>query len=77
MIRNKISKYRKIRGRQIGRLYTKSDLARRIEVDRSVVTRWEQQKQQPSLKTALKIAAYFAVPVEDIFTLVRVPGKRK
>ena len=52
---------------------SKADLARRIGVCRSYVSRLEQGVLQPSGEVIFRIAEYFKVRVEDVFE--RVGGK--
>ncbi len=47
----------------------KADLARRLGVRRSYITKLEQGTAQPSLELALRIACYFGCSVEEIFQL--------
>lgn len=48
---------------------TQQQLAESIGVIRQTVIAMEQNKYQPSVVLALKLAAFFKVPVEDIFQL--------
>lgn len=48
---------------------SQSDLARAIGVSRKTISTIEVGRFVPSTVIALKIARYFRVPVEDIFTL--------
>ena len=63
-------------GNQVRRLrfehgeMTQQDLARRVGCSRQTIILLEQGKYVPSLALALKIGEVFAMPVEDIFTLV-------
>jgi putative transcriptional regulator len=52
---------------------SQSDLANHIGVSRKTISTIEVGKFIPSTVIALKIARYFNVPVEDIFTLKEVP----
>lgn len=51
---------------------SQSDLANHIGVSRKTISTIEVGKFIPSTVIALKIARYFKVPVEDIFTLKEV-----
>ena len=48
---------------------TQEQLAKAIGVIRQTVIAMEQNKYQPSVVLALRLAAYFKVPVETIFQL--------
>ncbi|MAP93582.1 MAG: transcriptional regulator [Ponticaulis sp.] len=48
---------------------SQADLAEAIEVSRKTISTIEVGRFVPSTVIALKLAAYFAVPVEDIFWL--------
>ncbi len=54
---------------------SQSDLADRIGVTRKTISTIEVGRFVPSTIIALKIADYFNVPVEEIFTLVKHPSK--
>ncbi len=47
---------------------TQEDLAGRVGVSRQAINALETERHDPSLDLAYKIAAAFAVPVEQIFT---------
>ena len=47
---------------------TQEDLAQEIGVTRQTIIAIEKNKYVPSLELAMKIAKYFKVTVEDIFT---------
>jgi putative transcriptional regulator len=51
------------------RSLTQQQLADAIEVIRQTVIAIEQNKYQPSVVLALRLAQYFAVPVEEIFSI--------
>ena len=55
---------------------SQSDLANEIGVSRKTISTIEVGKFIPSTVIALKIARFFKVPVEDIFALKEVSGKR-
>ncbi len=67
MLTNRLKQCREQSGK---RGLTKAQLARRIGVDRSYITKLEQGKAVPSLVTALRIGRYLGCPVEAIFELV-------
>ena len=46
---------------------SQADLAEAIEVSRQTINAVEADKYDPSLPMAYKLAAFFAVPVEDLF----------
>lgn len=48
---------------------TQEELARAIGVIRQTVIALEQNKYQPSVVLALKLAAFFKIPVEEVFQL--------
>lgn len=48
---------------------TQEDLAARVGVSRQTIIAIEKGNYTPSVLLALKIARYFKVPVEDIFSL--------
>jgi putative transcriptional regulator len=48
---------------------TQEDLAQAIGVSRQTINAIELGKFNPSVLTALKLARYFAVPVEEVFSL--------
>ena len=50
---------------------TQQELADRIGCTRQTIIMLEQGRYVPSLALALKIGQVFAMPVEDIFTLVQ------
>ncbi|HEU0080718.1 MAG TPA: helix-turn-helix transcriptional regulator [Candidatus Paceibacterota bacterium] len=52
-----------------GKGATQEDLARAVGVTRQTIIAVEKGNYVPSVLLALKIAAYFRVPVEDIFTI--------
>jgi len=47
---------------------TQSDLAGAVEVSRQTINAIEKGKFDPSLPLAFKIARYFNLPIEDIFS---------
>jgi putative transcriptional regulator len=48
---------------------SQTDLARAIGVSRKTISTIETTRYTPAVTIALKLAFYFKVPVEDIFTL--------
>jgi putative transcriptional regulator len=53
----------------------KSQLAYYLGLDRASVTRLERGDIRPSIETALRLAAFFKTPVEEIFQLVEDDNK--
>jgi putative transcriptional regulator len=47
---------------------TQEDLARELEVTRQTIIAIEKNKYDPSLNLAFKMAEFFEVKIEDIFT---------
>ena len=47
---------------------TQEELARRLGVTRQTIIAIENDKYDPSLRLAMKMARFFLVPVESIFT---------
>lgn len=64
MITNELSKWRARQGR--GGI-SKAQLARRVGVNHSHITRLEQGKTQPSAELMFRFAQYFGCDIEDIF----------
>lgn len=62
-IKNTITDYRKHAG------ITQEELATAVGVSRQTIIAMEKGNYAPSILLALKIAAYFKVTVENIFTL--------
>ena len=60
-MRNRLRELRKARS------ITQADLADAIEVSRQTIIAVEADKYDPSLPMAYKLAAFFAVPVEELF----------
>jgi len=60
-VRNCLRELRKARG------LSQADLAEAIEVSRQTIIAMEADKYDPSLPMAYRLAAFFAVPVEDLF----------
>ena len=52
---------------------TQEDLAARIGVSRQAINALETERHDPSLDLAYKIAAAFAVPVEQVFPNPHMP----
>ncbi len=50
-------------------MITQADLAEKVDVSRQTIIAIEQGKFNPSVKLALKLAAFFECSVEDIFHL--------
>jgi putative transcriptional regulator len=61
-MKNKIKVFRAIRGLR------QEDLAREVSVSRQTIVAIETGKYDPSLDLAFKIARFFKVPVEEVFT---------
>lgn len=57
------------RARKGPRGISKAALARRMNVDRSYITKLEQGKAVPSLVLALQLARYFGCTVDDLFEI--------
>ncbi|TRZ97758.1 MAG: transcriptional regulator [Nitrospiraceae bacterium] len=55
------------RARHGPRGITKAHLARQVGVNRSCITKLEQGACLPSLRLALRLAAYFQCPVDALF----------
>ncbi|MDZ7672517.1 MAG: helix-turn-helix transcriptional regulator [Halanaerobiales bacterium] len=47
---------------------TQQDLAEKVDVTRQTIISIEKQKYEPSLSLAFKLANYFEVKIEDMFT---------
>jgi len=60
-MKNRLRELRKARG------INQADLAEALEVSRQTIIALEAEKYDPSLPMAYRIAAYFSVPVEDLF----------
>jgi DNA-binding XRE family transcriptional regulator len=67
MLQNTVKKWR------LERHLTKADLARRIGVCRSYITKLEVGSLQPSGEVMFRIAEYFKIRVEDVFQRERAP----
>ena len=61
-MKNKIKVFRAIHDT------TQEELANKLEVSRQTILAIEKDKYDPSLKLAFKIAKFFEVPVEELFT---------
>jgi putative transcriptional regulator len=48
---------------------SQKDLADKVDLSRQTINSIERGKFNPSIITALKIAEYFSVPVDQVFTL--------
>lgn len=60
-MKNTLRELRKARG------LSQADLAEAIEVSRQTINAVEADKYDPSLPMAYRLAAFFDVPVEDLF----------
>lgn len=60
-MKSRLRELRKARG------INQADLAEALEVSRQTIIALEAEKYDPSLPMAYRIAAYFEVPVEDLF----------
>jgi len=60
-MKNVLRELRKARG------LSQAELAETIEVSRQTIIAIEADKYDPSLPMAYRLAAFFAVPVEDLF----------
>jgi putative transcriptional regulator len=69
-LKNRVAEYRAARG------IKNWQLARRLGMSRSYVTRIEHEEIQPSLKSALRIARCLGKPVEEIFQLTENGANR-
>lgn len=47
---------------------TQTDVAKDLNIDRSTYAHIENGTRRPSLRLAMKIARYYGVPVEELFT---------
>ena len=65
-VNNKLRYYRRMRD------LTQDDLGAALDVTRHTVMAIEKRKYEPSIALALKIAAFFGVPVEEMFFLEEV-----
>lgn len=55
---------------RLARKLTQAELAAALGVSRQTINSIETGRFEPSLTLALKVAAYFGMPVEEIFALV-------
>ncbi|CAM4060236.1 Cro/Cl family transcriptional regulator [Bacillus manliponensis] len=62
-VKNKIKELRREKG------ITQLEMAKAMDVTRQTIVAIENHHYNPSLELSLKIATYFQVSVEDIFTL--------
>ncbi len=60
-MKNRLRELRKGRG------LNQADLANALEISRQTIIAMEAAKYDPSLPMAYRMAAYFEVPVEDLF----------
>lgn len=60
-MKNKLKVYRAMNG------LTQEELAKKLEVTRQTIISLENDKYDPSLKLAFKIAEFFDVKIEEIF----------
>lgn len=60
-MKNQLRELRKARG------LNQADLAEALEISRQTVIAIEADKYDPSLPMAYRLAAYFDIPVEDLF----------
>ncbi len=65
MIRHNLKSWRERHNK--GRGISKAHLARKIGINRSYITRLEQNEIEPSSKIMFRIADYFGCKVDDIF----------
>ena len=56
-----------IRELRVGRSLSQKDLANELGVSRQTINAIELGKYSPSLEVAFRIAAVFAVPLQDVF----------
>ncbi|MRR44079.1 helix-turn-helix transcriptional regulator [Bacillus anthracis] len=63
LIKNKVKQFRVVRD------ITQEQLASSVQITRQSLIAIEKNKYNPSLELALKIAHYFNLKMEDIFTL--------
>lgn len=63
MIKNHIKNLRESKG------ITQEDFAHALHVSRQTIIAMEKGNYEPSLGLALKVAKFFAMPVEKIFTI--------
>lgn len=59
----------KIRQLREQKQWSQDDLAEYIGVPRQLISRWENNKTQPTMRYALKLARLFNEPIEKIFKL--------
>ena len=62
-VENEVSKYRTERG------VTQEELASKVAVSRQTIIALEKGNYTPSILLALKIAGFFKMPVEKLFTI--------
>ena len=65
-VNNKLRYYRRMRD------LTQDDLGAALDVTRHTIMAIEKRKYEPSIALALKISAFFSVPVEEMFFLEEV-----
>jgi len=65
----KVSVYNQIKSIRESRNIKQNEMATALDVSRQTMTAIEKMKYNPSLELSLKIAEYFDLNVEDIFTL--------
>jgi len=70
-MKNKIKIFRAIHD------ITQEELANKLKVSRQTILAIEKDKYDPSLKLALKIAKFFAVPVEELFIDEKIQEEKK
>ena len=56
---------------------TQEELANKLGVSRQTILAIEEDKYDPSLKLSLKIAKFFAVPVEELFIDEKIIEEKK
>ena len=67
----------RIRDLRAARDMTQQQLADRIDLTRQTVIAIEGDKYSPSLETAFRIAAVFALPLEEVFQYQEDTGKSR
>jgi putative transcriptional regulator len=68
MLTNRLAEWRQ--RQRHGKGVSRAQLARKVDVSRSYITRIEQGKRQPSVRVMFRIAKYFGCKLEDVFEYV-------
>lgn len=55
---------------------SQNNLAKKLNVNQTIIARWEDENREPTISSAVKVAEYFEVNIDDLISVDLERGKK-